>query len=131
MLCPNKVYYLATPYSSTDQHIVEERYDSQQWILAYLTKDLGLLVIAPIEMCHNLGKKFDLPSGYEYWKKRDRTLIERSDGIIVGMLDGWQQSIGVTDEIAHARQLKKEVYFLNPHTLYISLDSEMMDGTVK
>lgn len=122
MLNKDKVYYLASPYSHKSRRIVTARYKEQQRLLAHLTKDLELMVIAPIEMCHNVAKTYGLPGGYAYWKKRDRTFIERSDGIIVCTMDGWDVSIGVTDEILYAKSLHKEVYYLDPQTLEIIED---------
>jgi hypothetical protein len=109
----NKLYYLASPYSSKDPMVVEDRYLQQQRIAAELIKQ-GYMLITPIEMCHNLAQNYDLPRGYEYWKERDRLLVSKCDGVIVCIMDGWKESIGVTDEIAYARSLGREVlYYLN------------------
>lgn len=118
-LSVDNVYYLATPYSSKDPAVSQKRYEEQQRLLAHLTANLGLLVVAPIEMCHHLSKTYNLPSGYEYWKKRDRTLISRSDGVIVGKIPGWGGSVGVADEVNYALELGLPVYSLDPITLEI------------
>lgn len=119
MINPNKVYYLASPYSHKNKGEVYRRYREQQRLHAALIQKYNALIIAPIEMCHMLSERFHMPTGYEYWKNRDRTLIEHSDGIIVCLMEGWKESVGVTDEIQHAKSLGKELLYLNPTTLQL------------
>lgn len=116
----DKVYYFASPYSHKDFNVVESRYLEQQRLVAHLIKAYGALIINPIEMCHNLSQTYELPSGYEFWKTRDRKLISISDAIIVAKMPGWEESIGVTDEIKYARFLQKEVFYIDPETLQLS-----------
>jgi predicted Rossmann-fold nucleotide-binding protein len=116
----DRVYYFASPYSSPDPEVIEQRYIEQGRLVGHLISTQGLLIINPIEMCHNLAKRFKLPSGYEFWKNRDRKLVSLSDAVIVAMMPGWDKSIGVTDEISYALKLKKQVYYLDPDTLSIT-----------
>lgn len=92
------------------------RYEKQGEIAAKLIME-GYHLITPIESCHHLSLKYQLPGGYSYWRTRDRELVSRSDGIIVCMMDGWSQSKGVCDEIACAYELGKEIIYLDPETL--------------
>jgi hypothetical protein len=107
------VYYLASPYSSKNEYVKEHRYLTICAISAALT-NMGYLLIEPIGASHPIARMFKLPTGYEFWKTRDRALIERSNGVIVAMMDGWEQSVGVTDEIEFATSIGKPVYYLNP-----------------
>lgn len=113
-----KVYYLASPYSHKDPKVLCARYEEQGRIAAHLISK-GYLVIAPIEMCHHLSQKYKLPGGYEYWQERDREFISRSDAVIVCKMDGWKESVGVTDEIEYAKSLGKQVQYLDPNTMEI------------
>jgi hypothetical protein len=110
------VYYFASPYTSPDPYIRERRYLDVIKVATDLIHQ-GYTLLEPIAMSHHHAQRFGLPSGYEFWKKRDRTFIEISDGVLVCMLDGWQESIGVTDEIHYAKSLGKPVFYLNPDTL--------------
>ena len=103
-----KVWYLASPYSHKNSDIMEKRYAEVSDVAAQLIL-AGLILIEPIAMCHHKSLKYQLPTGYEYWKTRDRTFIERSDGVIVLLIPGWKESVGVTDEIAYAKSLGKPV----------------------
>lgn len=114
----NKLYYLASPYSHPDPYIKHLRYEQINKI-AVLLIERGLLLIEPIASCHDKSLKYKLPTGYEYWKTRDRALIKKSDGVIVAMMDGWKESIGVTDEVEYATSLDKPILFLNPTTLEV------------
>lgn len=120
MIDPNKVYYLASPYSHNSSVQVYIRYREQQRLHAKLITNYNAIILAPIEMCHMMSERFRLPTGYEFWKRRDRTFIDRSDGVIVCLMDGWKESIGVTDEIVHAKATGKEVLYLDPKTLKLS-----------
>jgi hypothetical protein len=119
ILTPDKVYYFASPYSHKSSKVITARYKEQQRLVAHLTKELGLTIINPIEMCHNMSRKYKLPSGYEFWQKRDRKFISISDGIIVAKMPGFQDSVGVRDEMNYAHSLKKYIYILEPDTLKI------------
>lgn len=108
-----KVIYLAQPYTHPDPLIREQRYHKALTVEANILRRGGVCVINPIGMCHELSKTHKLPTGYEYWQERDRTLIERSDETWVLMMDGWRESVGVTDEINYTRELGKPIYYLD------------------
>ncbi len=110
-----KVWYLASPYSSTDPEMVHKRYKAVNKAGAILCKE-GFILIEPIAMCHHKSLEFDLPQGYEYWKTRDRKFVSMSDGILVLQLPGWIESTGVTDEVAYAQSLGKPVMYLTANT---------------
>jgi hypothetical protein len=116
----DKVFYLASPYSSAlpwynkdnKQYVIEQRHHEIQAIAAALMKE-GYILIEPIGSCHYKQQHFGLPAEYEYWKRRDLTFIDRCDGVIVATLPGWEASVGVTDEIKHAKETGKEVWLLS------------------
>lgn len=103
-----KLYYLVSPYSHPDPFIRVLRYEQIMNIATNLTLE-GYNLIEPIAMCHEKSLRYKLPSGYRYWKRRDRLLISRCDGIIVAQMEGLERSIGATDEIAYAKELGLEI----------------------
>jgi hypothetical protein len=107
-----KLYYLASPFSHANPFVQNVRYEMINYIAAQLTLD-GYMLIEPIGSCFDKSRKYELPGGYEYWKTRDRKLIEHSEGIIVAKMEGWSYSVGVTDEIVHAKELGLPVYMLD------------------
>lgn len=105
------LYYFAMPYSSTDVLEQETRY-LQGLAKASELLNMGYTLLEPIAMSHQHAQRFGLPSHYGFWKTRDRKFIERSDAVLIYALPGWDKSVGVTDETAHAFNLIKPVYLL-------------------
>lgn len=108
----NAIYYLASPYSHTSPLVREIRYVLTGFVAATLAKK-GINLIEPIGMCHPHSQIYDLHTGYEAWQKRDRALIEKSDGVIALILPGWAESVGVTDEVCYATSLDKPIYYIS------------------
>ena len=106
------LYYLASPYSHENPVVRQIRYEVTIYVASKLTKE-GYSLIEPIAMCHDQSGKYGLPTGYAYWKGRDRNLIARCDGILILTLPGWDVSVGVQDELAYAKELKKDVILIN------------------
>ena len=110
------LYYLASPYSHDNKLIEILRYE----IVGYAATKLinkGHMLIEPISMCAEKSKKYNLEGGYKFWKKRDRTLISKCDGILVLMLPGWDTSEGVTDEINYAYKQGLTIEYIEPSDL--------------
>ena len=112
-----KTYYIASPYTHPNKFVQQYRYEAVIYTASLLTKQ-GHTLIEPIGMCHEQSLRYDLPGGYEFWKTRDRLFIEKCDGIIVLQLPGWLDSVGVTDEIAWAEELGKDIHFLPPRCIW-------------
>ena len=112
-----KVYYLASPYSHEDKDVMHDRAVAVDKLAQELIL-MGYNLFEPITMCHQKHlRDAPLPTGYEYWKERDREFVSRSDGVIVSMIDGWDTSIGVADEVSFAKSLGLPVYYINPINL--------------
>jgi len=119
LLLTESVYYFASPYSDPDPAVREHRYVDTIDIATKLINH-GYCLLEPIAMSHHHAQRFGLPSGYDFWKTRDRKFIEITDGVIVLMLPGWKESVGVTDEIQYALSLGKPVYYLHPETMNVT-----------
>lgn len=107
------LYYFASPYSHSNPLVKTVRYEMTVYCSSSLTKE-GFRLIEPIAMCHDQAMKYTLPTGYQFWKERDRGFIDVADAVIVLTLPGWDVSEGVTDEIAHARETGKPVFYISP-----------------
>jgi hypothetical protein len=55
-----------------------------------------------------------LASAWSFWQQIDREHLRRCDEVVVLMLDGWDRSVGVREEVCIARELGKPVRFLDP-----------------
>lgn len=94
--------YLASVYSlNADKALMEERY---QFALAHAAKYTleGVPVFSPIVHSHPMSQTFAMPTTFPFWEKLDYQYLDASDALWVLMMEGWQDSRGVTAEIAYA-----------------------------
>lgn len=108
--------YLASPYSHLDPSVREARYVDACRATASLLSD-GYIVFSPIVHSHPLVR-FGLNGGWEFWEQIDREHLWRCDEVVVLMLDGWRESVGVRDEIQIAGEFDKPVRYLDPYDIY-------------
>jgi hypothetical protein len=102
--------YLASPYSSNDPAIRQERFEAVCRIAARLLRQ-GRTVYSPIAYGHAICA-YGVPGDWRFWQRHDRPFLEACDEVVVLMLDGWQDSLGVQAEIALAREMGKPVSFM-------------------
>lgn len=114
-----RVWYLATPYSSTDPAIVQARYNDALRVGHALIK-AGFVLIQPIAQSHDMCNRYDMPGDFAFWERHCKALIDRCDGIIVAQIFGWRESKGVQSEILYAKEKGKEV-------LYVGVDGKFIE----
>lgn len=105
-----EVIYMASPYSSPDVLVREERYRLSCVASACLIRR-GNVVYSPIAASHGPSIAGKLPGGWDFWKSQDSWFIEHCDELYVIMLPGWHKSVGVRAEIGLARSLGKPVKY--------------------
>jgi hypothetical protein len=104
------LHYLANPYSHKDHEVKLQRaYDSTEAAVRLLNADIH--VFAPIPYNYH-WEKFFIPGDWIFWEQFDKNFLDRCDGLIVLMLDGWDKSIGVTAEIKYAKKLKMPICYV-------------------
>lgn len=108
-----KLTYLACPYSNPDPDVRERRFRAVNKVAGQLMA-AGALIFSPISHTHPIAVACDLPRGWDFWHAYDRAFIEASEKLIVLMLDGWADSIGVKAEIAIATELGIPVEYIGP-----------------
>jgi nucleoside 2-deoxyribosyltransferase len=104
--------YLASPYSHPDAAVREQRFHSVCRMAATLMQQ-GDVVFAPIVHGHPLVGH-GLPTDWPFWERFDREHLRRCDELVVLMLDGWRESVGVAAEIRIAAELGKPVRYIDP-----------------
>ncbi|MCA9056386.1 MAG: DUF1937 family protein [Planctomycetaceae bacterium] len=104
--------YLASPYSHPDQTVCELRFHANVRIAAELIRQ-GHVVFSPIVHGHPLTKQ-QLSIEWSFWRRIDLTFLEACSELVVLTLPGWEQSVGVTEEIAVAEASGKPVQYLAP-----------------
>ena len=99
----NKLTYLASPYTSDDPAVMEERYQLACKAVSVL-KNKGWLIYSPITHSHGPAQ-YGLPKDYAYWKRYCEVMLPKCDDMMVLQIDGWENSKGVKAEIDLADKL--------------------------
>lgn len=106
--------YLASPYSHSDHSVMEARYETVCKAAGYLMKQ-GETVFAPIAHSHRIGQILGESAGaHDFWLKQDFAILDKCDALIVLMIDGWQHSFGVAEEIKRAKERGMPIRYLFP-----------------
>jgi hypothetical protein len=120
--------YLASPYSSADKSIIERRVSDVQAATAKLIEQ-GNLIFSPIVHSHPLSPLVSWSpvntctrpeSATSEWMCYDKAFIDHCDELWVLMLDGWDTSRGVSDEIAYAYEHNIPVRFVSYPEISVS-----------
>ena len=116
--------YLASPYTCNkdgkefgdgyERKMIQNMRFMQVCHAACAMMHQGIFVYSPIAHTVPIAR-FGLPDGYEFWREYDHEILRRMDKLVVLMLDGWETSVGVQDEIAFMTELGKPVEYLELH----------------
>lgn len=107
-----EVEYLAIPYSHLDPMIRKHRFEIANKITADLMKK-GRIIFSTISHCHPLTD-YGLPGSWDYWKKYNREFLKMCKKLIVVTLEGWQDSVGVTEELRIAEEEGVTIEYIDP-----------------
>lgn len=102
--------YLASPYSDPDSKIMQLRYELVCKACAGLIKK-DLTVYSPIAHWHPIAVMNELPRNASFWEKCNQEMIELCNYFWILMIDDWNISIGVLDEIKYANKIKKHIMY--------------------
>lgn len=105
-----RVIYLASPYSHLSASIREERFEAAQKAAADMLIN-GEHVISPICHWHPIAKRFGFLGDAAYWAKYDKELQLRCDRLVVLMLNGWRDSVGVKAELELAERIRQPIEY--------------------
>lgn len=121
-----RLSYLASPYSSTDIRVVEERFlqacRAATWLI-----ERGYVVFSPIAHSHQISAHAGISTAWEVWQPQCVGILDRADELIVLELDGWGKSIGVKAEIELAIKRDIPVLRLIPQ----GADYELTGGRIR
>ena len=104
--------YLASPYSHPHAVVRELRFRNACLATTQLLRT-GHSVFSPVVYGHPLAAH-GLPTDWSFWEPFDRDHICRCDMVLVLMLDGWHESVGVTAEVEIAAELGLPIHYLAP-----------------
>lgn len=113
MIPLGRLYYVASPYSKYPAGI-EQAFRDISAIAARLLR-FGYKVFSPIAHTHPIAIYGGIdPLNHDIWLPFDEAIIAKCDGIIVAMMQGWEESHGVNWEIERFKRDGKPVYYFDP-----------------
>jgi len=95
--------YLAQPYTHEDPKVMQERYEKGCEATSILMNK-GWMVFSPIAHSHGPAQ-YGLPKDYGYWRQYCELMLPKCDEVIILTLDGWEESVGVKEEVYLAGEL--------------------------
>jgi len=93
------IVYVASPYSGSDY---QTRYEQVTSYVAKLNAN-GIVAFSPIAYGHTLIQFHPMPSDWKFWETFCLSFLHNCNKMHVLMLDGWETSVGVQDEIVFAK----------------------------
>lgn len=115
----DKLIFVCTPYSNDDENIVKYRKKIAGEVCLRLVAK-GIYAISPVVYgCALMEYGENTDGSWNYWQKFCETFLINSKAVYVIKIDGWDKSIGVSQEILFAITHKIPVYFINPETLVL------------
>lgn len=113
MIKRSHLIYLAGPYSHKDRSIMEDR-ELKHAQCAVALKKQGLSIYAPIPETTALAKLAGLTgTSWEDWREHDLNLLGRCDEIMVMLIPGWKESLGVRGEVKFALKNNIPITFVS------------------
>lgn len=104
--------YLASPYSHASPEVRQQRFEAACAAAAELMLR-GKKVFAPIAYTHPLESHTG-PQSHDWWMGQDYPFLIVANELIVLMMDGWEDSKGVAEEIRVCTLLGKPVSYMEP-----------------
>jgi len=105
--------YLGTPYSNANDYLINFRAEMVDIIAHDLTMK-GRAIYSPISSWHQIACKFEMSKTFEFWEKMNLSFLCKCKQLIVVMLPGYEESIGLRGEIEFAIQNDIPIEFLDP-----------------
>lgn len=94
------------------QALMQKRYEYAAMRTALFLK-AGVTIFSPINHCHPIARKHDLPRTWTFWKQHDLNFIKASEQLWVLMMPGWEESEGISAEIEYAISIGIRVLYIS------------------
>lgn len=108
--------FISSPYSHEKKTVKEHRYKLAVKYTAMLL-NRGEIAISPIAYGHAIAEQEKLPTDWAFWNKFCSEILFRCDCMHVLMLDGWDTSEGVQEEMSIAEDHNIKIVFIKPEIL--------------
>jgi len=106
--------YISSPYTHKDQHVIDLRIHQTENFIIWVMEKGYYPISIPIQF-HKLVKEKRLPIDNLYWENYYKNIIPKASEVFVLMLDGWDISVGIQNEIKQATDLEIRILFFKPY----------------
>lgn len=106
--------YLASPYSDPLREVRVQRYHAVMDFVAHAIRQQYGAIFSPILHCHEMSIRCNLPGDALFWRDYNNGMLNAARFLWVLRLRGWEQSIGVLNEIAYAKLHLKQIQYCDP-----------------
>ena len=115
----DNVIYVASPYTHHDKGVVEENYRRVSRYSAEIVSE-GLVAISPITYGHTLVGFKSMRTDWEFWTNFCLSLLSKCDSMHVLMIEGWDKSRGVAEEIEYAKENNIPIHYIKAAERWLS-----------
>lgn len=105
--------YLAAPYTSPDNNVMEYRYDEIISITGQIAR-YAVPVYSPIAHWHVVAGFKNLPKDAAFWARQNESLMVHAEECWILTIEGWEASLGVRAEVAFFEERARPVRYLTP-----------------
>lgn len=103
--------YLGSPYSKFHGGFDAAAFEVSTAAATLMAE--GFKIYAPIAHGHFVCKHGELPHTWEFWKEQCQPMIDAAAALIVLQMEGWEDSVGLTYEIAEFERAGKPIVYLS------------------
>lgn len=105
--------YLGSPYSKYPDGIEQAALVVTRAAAKLMNR--GIAIFCPIAHSHAIGTAGELDNlNWVFWQFQDQPLMDKASALIVLMMDGWQESVGLTHEIDCFAKAGKPIVYVRP-----------------
>lgn len=108
----NKLVFVSSPYSSDNSELKDLRFKHACIACGHIMNN-NAFPISPIVHGIPIARECSVPDSFKFWHEYCMKFVLKSDIIFVLNMDGWMDSIGVTDEMLMGRTSRKDIYLVD------------------
>ena len=106
--------YVASPYTHPDPAIRQERYEQVRDFCARVQPMFNDPLYSPIVHWHDAAVCNEMPTEAEFWWRHNSQMLDLSKMLIVYAIEGYGDSVGVTQEVNYAMDKGLKLEYYNP-----------------
>lgn len=114
--------YIAAPYAHESELVMQVRYEIINRVCTKIILDQRCSIFSPISHGHMINLKVSKEdSGFDkrgYWMDMDFKILRNCSNMFVLMMEGWEQSKGILEEIKFCKANNIEISFINVEDVF-------------